>query len=84
LLERLVQLQCQALESLGAGYHSFHVAKVQHYGKARAAAGSLLALLYAQENRLCDLKDERGALEFKLMPALVALQRSVEKRGRAA
>jgi hypothetical protein len=57
------------------------VVKVQHYGKARADAGSLLALLCTQENRLCELKNERGALEFKLIPVLVALRRSVEKRG---
>jgi hypothetical protein len=55
---------------------------VIQYGKARAAAGSLLALISAQESIRVTLDAERVALVDKLIPALVALQRTAEKIGK--
>ena len=69
------------MESLGAGYHSFGAGKVMQYGKARSAAGSLLALISAEESIRVKLAAERDSISEKLLPALVALQRTAEKRG---
>lgn len=82
LINRIGVLQLQILETLGAGYHSFGNAKVTQYGKARAAAGSLLALISASGTIGGALEAERAAVEEKLLPALIALQRTAEKRGR--
>jgi excisionase family DNA binding protein len=79
--QRLASLQLLVLESLGAGYHSFGAGKVMQYGKARSAAGSLLALISAEESIRVKLAAERDAISEKLLPALVALQRTAEKRG---
>lgn len=81
LINRIGVLQLQILETLGAGYHSFGSAKVTQYGKARAAAGSLLALISANGTIGAALEAERAAVEEKLLPALIALQRTAEKRG---
>jgi hypothetical protein len=81
LKQRLASLQLLVLECLGAGYHSFGAGKVMHYGKARSAAGSLLALISAEESICVKLAAERDAISKKLIPALVALQRTAEKRG---
>ena len=80
-IDRIGVLQLQILETLGAGYHSFGNAKVTQYGKARAAAGSLLALISANGTIGAALEAERAAVEEKLLPALIALQRTAEKRG---
>ncbi|MEI8028073.1 MAG: helix-turn-helix domain-containing protein [Pseudomonadota bacterium] len=79
--QRATSLQLLVLESLGAGYHSFGVGKVMQYGKARSAAGSLLALISAEESIRVKLAVEGNAISEKLLPALVALQRTAEKRG---
>jgi excisionase family DNA binding protein len=80
---RIGLLQLQILEALGAGYHTFGAAKVTHYGVARSAAGSLLALISASGTFGVALEVERIAVEEKLLPALIALQRTAEKRGRS-
>ncbi len=80
-IDRIGVLQLQILETRGAGYHSFGCAKVTQYGKARAAAGSLLALISANGAIGAALEAERAAVEEKLLPALIALQCTAEKRG---
>ena len=74
---RIAQLQIKVLEHLGAGYHTFGSVKAAEYAKARAAAGSLLALLSSGFAGL--LVQRCAALEQKLLPCLIALQRSAEK-----
>lgn len=81
-VSRLLTLQLQILEALGAGYHTFGGTKTSHYGSARAAAGSLLALVSANKSLSGALENERELIEQKLLPALIALQRTAEKRGR--
>ncbi len=80
LASQVAILQMRIIEALGAGYHLFGNAKVAHYGHARAATGSLLALLSAHPKTATLLESECNALEAKLLPALVALQRTAEQR----
>lgn len=81
-VSRLLTLQLQILEALGAGFHTFGGTKTSHYGSARAAAGRLLALVSANKSLRGALENERELNEEKLLPALIALQRTAEKRGR--
>lgn len=83
LFNRLAELQINIIESLGAGYHSFNESKVKEYGRARAAAGSLVSIITASEKLSQVLSAERKALEEKLLPAIIALQRTSERRNQS-
>jgi len=82
LSQRLISLKHQALESLGAGFHSFHSrSKSEHYDKSRSAIGSILAQLYAAEPAATkDWESEIAFLELNLLPAYSALIKKIEKR----
>lgn len=84
LWNRMVILQFEILECLGAGYHVYGSAKIAQYGRARAAAGSLLALAACSPGIAQGLVAERLLVEDKLLPALIALQRTAEKRRESA
>jgi len=81
-VSRLLTLQLKILEALDAGYHTFGGTKTSHYSSARAAAGGLLALVSANKSLSGALENERELIEEKLLPALIALQRTAEKSRR--
>ncbi|MEY3901581.1 MAG: hypothetical protein RL189_887 [Pseudomonadota bacterium] len=56
--------------------------KMSHCGSARAATGCLFALMSVKKSLSCALENEQKLIEEKLLPALIALYRTVEKRGR--
>lgn len=69
--------------ALGAGYYSYGSLKREYYTEARAHIGSALGLIYSDHELLAEGQEEVLFLEEKLMPALNALIKSMEKRERA-
>ena len=84
LQDRLVCLRNTALESLGAGFYSFHSAtKAKHYEQSRNAVGAILAQLQAGSDEfLGSWSEEIYYLENELLPAYSSLIKKIEKRKR--
>ncbi len=71
----------QILANLGAGYYSYeYAAKHKYYSKARAFTGSILAYLLSNKETANQWKNEIQFIEQKLLPALSALIRTMEKK----
>ena len=79
----LSQVREGVFRALGAGYYSYGSLKREYYTEARAHIGSALGLIYSDHELLAEGQEEVLFLEEKLMPALNALIKSMEKRERA-
>jgi len=81
---RLVTLRNTALESLGAGFYSFHSAtKARHYEQSRNAVGAILAQLQAESDEFVgSWREEIDCLEKELLPAYSSLIKKIERRKR--
>lgn len=84
LHDRLVLLRNTALESLGAGYYSFHSAsKARHYEQSRNAVGAILAQLQVGPDKFVGAwREEIDYLEKELLPAYSSLIKKIERRKR--
>lgn len=79
--EILLELKFAALRNLGAGYYSFDFqTKCDFYRKSRASIGSLLAIVFSREEWKSAHQKEVAFLEQKVLPALSALIRKMEKK----
>lgn len=82
LTTRVQAIRADIIESLGAGYHSYGMTKLECYSRARALCGAVLGLLYSEEARLKTYAGEVAFIERKLMPAFSALLKKIERGGR--
>ena len=78
----LSQVREGVFRALGAGYYSYGSLKRKYYNETRAHIGSALGLIYSDHELLAEGQEEVLFLEEKLMPALNALIKSMEKRER--
>ena len=78
---RVHDLKMAAFENLGAGFYSYENAeKVRYYNQARAALGSIVALLCSCKARRDQWNHEISVIESQVIPACSALIRKIEKK----
>ena len=78
--DELLKIRTGAIKALGAGFYSYGQRKLDCYAEARAHIGSALGLFYSEADLLGDGQKEVVFLEEKLIPALNALIKSMERR----
>ena len=79
--QELHSFRIQILAKLCAGYYSYeYTIKYNYYSQARAFVGSVLAYLLSHKNLREQWKIEINFIEQKLLPALSALIRNMEKK----
>ena len=79
--QRVDKLKAEVLEYLGAGFYSYeNREKVRYYNRARAALGSIVALLSISQAKRERWSRELSVLESQVIPACSALIRKIEKK----
>ena len=75
----LKEFRYKILEHLGAGYCSFGPGKRYHYDQVRGLVGSILALMYSDDNASTIYEKDLLFLENDLLLAITSLIRKIER-----